>query len=73
MQALHSSSFFLLSEELSSFFLLSEELSNIIFFLLAHPDRKTKSGETKPAQCITLCDTAPTTAIAQPRNTMPFR
>ena len=40
-------------------------------FLLAYPDSGTKSGEIKPAQCITLRDTAPTTAIAQPRNTMP--
>ena len=40
-------------------------------FLLAYPDSGAKSGKIKPAQCITLRDTAPTTAIAQPRNTMP--
>ena len=39
-------------------------------FLLAYPDSSVKSGMTKPAQCITLCDTTPTTAIAQPSNTM---
>ena len=41
-------------------------------FLLAYPDSSSaKSGKIKPAQCITLRDTAPTTAIAQPGNTMP--
>ena len=40
-------------------------------FLLAYPDSSAKSGKIKPAQCITLSDAAPTTAIAQPRNTMP--
>ena len=40
-------------------------------FLLAYPDSSAKSGKIKPAQCITLRDTPPTTAIAQPRNTMP--
>ena len=40
-------------------------------FLLAYPDNSAKSGKIKPAQCITLCDTAPTTAITQPGNTMP--
>ena len=40
-------------------------------FLFAYPDSGAKSGKIKPAQCITLCDTPPTTAIAQPRNTMP--
>ena len=39
-------------------------------FLLVYPDRSAKSGKIKPTQCITLCDTAPTTAIAQPGNTM---
>ena len=39
-------------------------------FLLAYPDSSAKSGKIKPAQCITLRDTPPTTAIAQPRNTM---
>ena len=42
-------------------------------FLLAYPylNSGAKSGNIKPAQCITLRDTPPTTAIAQPRNTMP--
>ena len=40
-------------------------------FLLAYPDSSAKSGMIKPAQCISLCDTVPTTAIAQPINTMP--
>ena len=40
-------------------------------FLLAYPDSRAKSGKIKPAQCITLSDAAPTTAIAQPGNTMP--
>ena len=40
-------------------------------FLLAYPDSGAKSGMIKPAQSITLCDTPPTTAIAQPGNTMP--
>ena len=35
-------------------------------FLLVYPDSSAKSGKIKPAQCITLRDTAPTTAIAQP-------
>ena len=41
-------------------------------FLLAYPDSSAKSGTVKPAQCITLRDTVPTTAIAQPGNTMLF-
>ena len=32
-------------------------------FLLVHPDSRAKCGNIKPAQCITLHDTAPTTAI----------
>ena len=40
-------------------------------FLLAYPDSNAKCGRIKPAQCITLRDTAPTTAIAPPGNTMP--
>ena len=40
-------------------------------FLLAYPDSGAKSDKIKPAECITLRDTPPTTAIAQPRNTMP--
>ena len=40
-------------------------------FLLAYPDSSANSGKIKPAQCIMLSDAAPTTAIAQPRNTMP--
>ena len=40
-------------------------------FLLAYPDSSAKSGKIRPAQCITLSDAAPTTAIAQPGNTMP--
>ena len=40
-------------------------------FLLAYPDSSEKSGMIKPAQCISLRDTVPTTAIAQPANTMP--
>ena len=40
-------------------------------FLLAYPDSSAKSGNIKPAQCITLCDTGPTTAIARPGNTIP--
>ena len=40
-------------------------------FLLAYPDSSAKSGMIKPAQCISLRDTVPTTAIAQPANTMP--
>ena len=40
-------------------------------FLLAFKDSSAKSGKIKPAQCITLCDTTPTTAIAQPSNTIP--
>ena len=40
-------------------------------FLLAYPDSSAKSGTIKPAQCISLRDTVPATAIAQPANTMP--
>ena len=40
-------------------------------FLLVYPDCSAKSGKIKPAQCITLRDTAPTTATAPPGNTMP--
>ena len=40
-------------------------------FLLAYPDSSAKSGKVKPAQCITLRDTAPTIAVAQPGNTIP--
>ena len=40
-------------------------------FKLAYPDSSAKSGKTKPAQCITLSDAAPTTAIAHLGNTMP--
>ena len=40
-------------------------------FLLAYPDSSAKSGTIKPAQCISLRDTVPATAIAQPPNTMP--
>ena len=40
-------------------------------FLLAYPNSSAKSGKIKPAQCITLRDTAPTTATALPGNTMP--
>ena len=40
-------------------------------FLLAYPDSSAKSGKIKPVQCITLRDTAPTTATAPPGNTMP--
>ena len=40
-------------------------------FLLAYPDSSAKSDTIKPAQCITLRDSVPTTAIAQPGNTMP--
>ena len=40
-------------------------------FLLAYPNSSAKSGMIKPAQCISLRDTVPTTAIAQPVNTMP--
>ena len=40
-------------------------------FLLAYADSSAKSGTIKPAQCITLRDTVPTTAIALPGNTMP--
>ena len=40
-------------------------------FLLAFPVSSAKSGSIKPAQCISLRDTVPTTAIAQPENTMP--
>ena len=35
-------------------------------FILAYPDSNAKSGKIKPAQCITLRDTAPTTATAPP-------
>ena len=35
-------------------------------FLLAYPDSSAKSDKIKPAQCITLRDTAPTTATARP-------
>ena len=40
-------------------------------FLLAYPNSSAKSGRIIPAQCITLRDTAPTTATAPPENTMP--
>ena len=40
-------------------------------FLFAYPDSSAKSGKIKPAQCITLHDTVPTTAIAPTGNTMP--
>ena len=40
-------------------------------FLLAYPDSSAKSGMIKPAQCISLRDTVPATAIAQPANTTP--
>ena len=39
-------------------------------FLLAYPDSCAKFGMIKPAQCISFRDTVPTTAIAQPVNTM---
>ena len=39
--------------------------------LLAYPDKSAKTGKIKLAQCIILRDTAPTTATALPRNTMP--
>ena len=35
-------------------------------FLLAYPDSSAKSGMIKPAPCISLRDTVPATAIAQP-------
>ena len=38
--------------------------------LLAYPNSSAKSGKIKPAQCITLRDTALTTAAAPPGNTM---
>ena len=38
-------------------------------FLLAYPDSSAKSSMIKPAQCISLRDTVPTTAMAQPANT----
>ena len=40
-------------------------------FLLAYPDSSAISGKIKPAQCITLRDSAPTTATAPPRKTVP--
>ena len=40
-------------------------------FLLAYPDSSAKSGKIKPAQCVTVSDAAPTTAIAKLGNTMP--
>ena len=40
-------------------------------FLLAYPDSSAKSGKIKPAQCISLRDTVPTTATAPPGITMP--
>ena len=40
-------------------------------FLLAYPDSSATSGRFKPAHCITLRDTVPTTPIAHPGNTMP--
>ena len=40
-------------------------------FLLDYPNSIAKSVKIKPAQCITLRDTAPTTATAPPGNTMP--
>ena len=40
-------------------------------FLLAYPDSGAKSGKIKPAQCITLRDTAPTTATGPPGDIMP--
>ena len=40
-------------------------------FLLAYPDSGAIFGKIKPAQCIMLSDAAPTTATAQPRNTVP--
>ena len=40
-------------------------------FLLAYSDSNAKSSLIKPAQCISLRNTVPTTAIAQPVNTMP--
>ena len=40
-------------------------------FLLAYPNSSAKPGKIKPAQCITLRDTAPTTATAPPGSTMP--
>ena len=55
----------------SQLFLFLEELSNIIYSCLLIPDSSAKSGMIKPAQCISLRDTVPTTAIAQPVNTMP--
>ena len=56
----------------SQLFLFLEELAlKHHLFLVAYPDSNTKSGIVKPAQCISLRDTVPTTAIAQPANTMP--
>ena len=40
-------------------------------FLLAYPDSSAKPGKIKPAQCITLRDSAPTTATAPPGKTKP--
>ena len=40
-------------------------------FLLAYPNSSAESGKIKPAQWITLRDTAQTTATARPGNTMP--
>ena len=40
-------------------------------FLLAYPDSSGKSGKIKPAQCISIRDSAPTTATAPPRKTVP--
>ena len=52
-------------------FLLLEELSTHHLFLLAYPDSSAKSGKIKPAQCIPLRDSAPTTATAPPVKTVP--
>ena len=52
-------------------FRLLEELSNITYSCLLTLTVVAKSGMIKPAQCIALRDTVPTTAIAQPGNTMP--
>ena len=53
------------------FFLFPDALKHHLF-LLAYPDSRAKSGKIKPAQCIALRDTVPTTAIVQPGNTKRF-
>ena len=66
---------YLLTYSLRSFFEVNKDPDRVAFrealkhnlFFLAYPNSIAKSGKIKPAQCIPLRDTAPTTATATAR------